>query len=144
MSDVSREFLGIVVVYPHKSTYPEYEGKPYFAIKYLENGKDEIVGFGTYKPEVLSQYLKEYFMPQWIPFEFRAMTAEEKEEYPDWDYILDCLTPENGEEILVSDGKHVWCDTYYSDDGCYLDGGTELEGCAWMPMPKPYRPEMKK
>ena len=58
----SRTFLEIVVSYPAFCTYPEYEGKPYYAIKFEENG-ETIVGFGTYKPEVLSQYLQEYFIP---------------------------------------------------------------------------------
>ena len=61
---ISREFQRIVVSYPSICTYPEYEGKPYFAIQFIENGKDEIIGFGTYNPEVLSQYLKEYFLPE--------------------------------------------------------------------------------
>jgi len=57
-----RVFKEIVVEYPSISTYPEYEGKPYFSIKYMENGQ-EFIGYGTYKPEVLSEYLKEYFIP---------------------------------------------------------------------------------
>ena len=58
----NRKFLEIVTEYPKICTYPECEGKPYYAIKYEENG-ETIVGFGTYKPEVLSQYLREYFIP---------------------------------------------------------------------------------
>ena len=59
-----REFEGIEVNYPPEElcTYPEYKGKPYFGIKYKENG-EEIVGYGTYNPQVLSRYLKDYFMP---------------------------------------------------------------------------------
>ena len=57
----ARVFQGIIVEYPSISAYPEYEGKPYFSIKYTENGQ-EFIGYGTYKPEVLSEYLKEYFM----------------------------------------------------------------------------------
>ena len=57
-----RIFREIVVKYPSYCTYPEYKGKPYFSIKYTENGQ-EFIGYGTYKPEVLSKYLKEYFMP---------------------------------------------------------------------------------
>ena len=57
-----RIFQEIVVEYPSISTYIEYEGKPYFSIKYMENGQ-EFIGYGTYKPEALSEYLKEYFMP---------------------------------------------------------------------------------
>ena len=58
----TRIFQGIVVEYPSISTYPEYEGKPYFSIKYTEDGQD-FIGYGTYKPEVLSEYLKKYFIP---------------------------------------------------------------------------------
>ena len=57
------EFIGIEVSYPPPEVccYPEYKGKPYFAIKYKEDGQ-YIVGFGTYNPEVLSRYIKEYFI----------------------------------------------------------------------------------
>lgn len=58
----ARVFQGIIVEYPSISAYPEYEGKPYFLIKYTVNGQ-KFIGYGTYKLEVLSEYLKEYFMP---------------------------------------------------------------------------------
>jgi hypothetical protein len=58
---VDMEFLEIVTEYPKICTYPEFEGKPYYSIKYKESG-ETIVGFGTYKPDVLSQYLREYFI----------------------------------------------------------------------------------
>ena len=64
--ETPRVFQGIIVEYPTISTYPEYEGKPYFSIKYTENGQG-FIGYGTYKPEVLSEYLKEYFMPPTQP-----------------------------------------------------------------------------
>lgn len=57
-----RIFQEIVVEYPSYCVYPEYKGKPYFSIKYTENGQ-EFIGYGTYKPEVLSEYMKEYFIP---------------------------------------------------------------------------------
>lgn len=59
---VSRDFVELVIEYPTTCAYPEYKGKPYYSIKYRENGQ-EYIGYGTYKPEVLSQYLKEYFIP---------------------------------------------------------------------------------
>ena len=59
---ISRRFEKIVVEYPTICTYPEYQGKPYFSIQYEENG-EHFVGYGTYKPEVLTRYIKEYFMP---------------------------------------------------------------------------------
>ena len=58
-----RKFEEIMVGYPPAElcTYPEYRDKPYFSIKYEEDGR-HIIGFGTYKPEVLSRYLREYFI----------------------------------------------------------------------------------
>lgn len=58
-----RKFEEIVVEYPPADlcTYPEYRGKPYFSIKYEENG-EHFIGFGTYKPDVFSRYLQEYFI----------------------------------------------------------------------------------
>ena len=65
-----RTFVELLVHYPHPDvcTYPEYKGKPYYSIKYIEDGEC-FVGFGTYKPEVLSQYLRDYFMPSAQPEE---------------------------------------------------------------------------
>ena len=59
----NRQFEELVVEYPPSDlcTYPEYRGKPYFAIKYTENG-EHIIGYGTYKPEVISRYIKDYFL----------------------------------------------------------------------------------
>ena len=61
-----RIFQEIVVEYLSYCAYPEYKGKPYFSIKYTKNGH-EFIGYGTYIPEVLSEYLKEYFMPSAQP-----------------------------------------------------------------------------
>lgn len=57
------EFIEILARYVPDDicTYPEYKGKPYYSIHYKQNGED-FVGFGTYKLEVLSRYLKGYFM----------------------------------------------------------------------------------
>lgn len=58
----SRKFIEIMVSYPPEElcTYPEYKGKPYFSIHYEEDGQN-FVGYGTYKPDVLSRYLRDYF-----------------------------------------------------------------------------------
>lgn len=56
-----RIFQEIVVEYPSICPYPEYKGKPYFSIKYMEDGHC-IIGYSTYEPEVLSSFLKEYFL----------------------------------------------------------------------------------
>lgn len=60
-----REFIEIITQYVPDDicTYPEYRGKPYFSIRYKENG-EEFVGYGTYKIEVLSSFLREYFLGQ--------------------------------------------------------------------------------
>lgn len=57
-----RKFIQILTRYEPDElvTYPEFKGKPYFSILYEENG-EQFVGFGTYKIEVLSRYLREYF-----------------------------------------------------------------------------------
>ena len=72
------------------------------------------------------------------------MTKAEKEEHPEWDGILDCKLPDDGQRILVnvSVGGHesVQYDEFYTDDGSYLDSGYEIgtEATAWMPLPEPY------
>lgn len=79
----------------------------------------------------------------WKPFKLREMTEEERKEYPPEITGIWCEPlPDHGQDILVSDGKHVWDDTFYNDDYCYLDGGYDIkEGMAWMPMPKAYKPK---
>lgn len=68
-----KKFVEIVVTHLVNCPYPEYKRKPYFSIRYEENG-EKIEGFGTYKPEVLSQYIREYFMGaekgMWVRDEF--------------------------------------------------------------------------
>ena len=43
--------------------YEEYKGKPYYSIEYQENG-ETFVGYGTYNPDVLSRYLRDYFFDE--------------------------------------------------------------------------------
>ena len=84
---------------------------------------------------------------RWIPFKTRPLTEEEKEGNPDWDRILDCKLPEDGQAILISVNlrghESVQYDEFYTDDGSYLDSGYEIgdEAVAWMPLPEPYRKE---
>lgn len=69
-----KNFEGIIVTYHSDDIipYPEYKGKPYFSIQYEENGEHH-VGYGTYNPQVLSNYIKDYFNS-------RASIVEELEE----------------------------------------------------------------
>ena len=76
---------------------------------------------------------------EWIPFEMKdgfilcQINAE--------DGFLHRQIPNVGEEILVTDGKRVWEDTWIEyDDGYALDSNYELdEVTAWMPLPEPYK-----
>lgn len=81
-------FKEIVVEYPSYNIYPEYIGKPYFSIKYTENGQ-EFIGYGTYSPEVLSEYLKEYFMSSVQP-ERETGTWVIDSEYPQHCWCSEC------------------------------------------------------
>lgn len=86
----------------------------------------------------------EAYNPEWNELVFRNLTPEEEKEYAnfDWSYMVENL-PEYGEEVLVTDEKSMWVDSFDEDDYVYLsstDG--EIDGVtAWMPLPKPYKPE---
>ena len=76
-------------------------------------------------------------IPRWTKFEARKPDEEEKKEYPDADYIVVGNTPDDDQEILASDGKYVWKDTFCNDEqGCYLDNSGDLLGLWWMPLPE--------
>ncbi len=80
--------------------------------------------------------------PQWTPITFRPLTEEEKAEHPEWCYIIDSPTPDDGEDILVSNGRAVWADVWGNNGvECYLESDHELEGVAWMKMPTPWKKE---
>lgn len=85
----NRVFKAIVVEYPKVSTYKEYEGKPYFSIKYIEDGQ-KYIGYGTYNPEVLSEYLRKYFMPSAEPEDYTEMKREFIRMASYIDVLLEC------------------------------------------------------
>lgn len=115
--------------------------------------------FGLYATEVWSMPEGEFLRwlnsesteteQRWIPFKTRELTDEEKEEHPEWDCVLECELPEDGQRTLVSidlrGHEEVQNDEFYTDDGCYLDSGYEIgsEAVAWMPLPEPYRGKQK-
>lgn len=82
---------------------------------------------------------------KWIPFTRRPPTEEEKEENPEFCYYLDGRLPDDGEEVLVSNGRSVWVDTFsYDGDGVGFECcGAIEEDMAWMPMPKPHKGEQE-
>lgn len=109
---VSRQFEGIIVEYP-ETTNKEHIGKPYYSIKYIENGKDKIIGFGTYKIEVLSRYIRDYFVP-----------SADLSDYCDklWKLAYERGNaegrPRNGKWIDYSDEGYVECPFCHSATNC--------------------------
>ena len=75
MSDlISRQFEEIIVEHP-EITDKEHKGKPYYSIKYVED-REKYIGYGTYKIEVLSSYIRDYFIP---PAEPERLTDDDFE-----------------------------------------------------------------
>ena len=59
----------------------------------------------------------------------------------DIQYMLDCKMPDDGQEILVTNGETTWQDTSFIDcDGYYLDSNYDwIDVTAWRPLPEPYK-----
>lgn len=85
----------------------------------------------------------------WIPVKWHTITDEEREResYPkEWVNHVDCVMPEDGQEILVTvkgrnGDRWVEKDTNYIDDGFYLDSGYDWveDVVAWCELPEPYK-----
>ena len=80
----------------------------------------------------------------WIPVKYHQISENERAEESisnDIQYMLDCKMPDDGQEILVTNGETTWQDTCFIDsNGYYLDGGYDwIDITAWMPLPKPYK-----
>ena len=98
----------------------------------------------------LMDVLEKQITDGWIPIKTRQMTEKEKEHYISigWsedslDYIYNCLLPDDGQEVLITDSMgNVELDTFCSDDGCYFECNCDAdEVIAWMPLPQPYKAE---
>lgn len=81
---------------------------------------------------------------KWIPVKWHVILDAEREEEgipDDIVYYLDCPMPEDGEEIIVTDGKRVWTDENCIDIvGHCLESGNDWKDIkAWMPLPEPYK-----
>lgn len=81
----------------------------------------------------------------WIPIKTRPMTEEEKEEIEiEYAYMYDCLLPDDGQDVLITDRwgnveVDTFCDDYY---GCYFETNCDDdEVIAWMPLPEPMKKE---
>ena len=87
---------------------------------------------------------------KWIPIKTRKLTHAEEQDMLEnsayyFNYMFDCLLPEDGEEVLVTTSTgEVTTTTFYDEglDGCYFeyyeDDGDVI---AWMPKPKSYKAE---
>lgn len=81
----------------------------------------------------------------WIIVKYHKITDAERKENcysEDIEYYLDGSLPDDGQEIIVTDGENTWCDI------CSVNSDVEygLESCidwieikAWMPLPEPYK-----
>lgn len=114
-----RIFQEIVVGYPLYNPYPEFQGKPYFSIKYTKNGQ-EFIGYGTYKPEVLSEYIKKYFMPSAQP-ERTCVNCGRTANNGGWYADGRTRCPIEEHYALPKDGYcHLWEKRNFTDDD-YLE-----------------------
>ena len=116
----------------------------------IDHDRDWIIGciqhdgfIHTHRFDKANQIILEALSAEqgWIPFTRRPMTEEEQKDYPNCTFMFDCVLPDDGDEILVSNRRFVWMDVFCSDiDGCYLDSGDDIdEDMAWMPLPNPYK-----
>lgn len=97
-----KKFIEVVVEYqdPAICVYSERKGKPYFSIRYEENG-EKYEGFGTYKPEVLSEYIREYFVGA------EKETASNPD--PDLVKVVRCQDCKYHESIKIANGYLSFC-----------------------------------
>ena len=83
----------------------------------------------------------------WIPIKTRPMTEEEKEEIGhEYAYMYDCLLPDDGQEVLITDCYgNVEVDTLCRDEeGSYFETNCDDgEVIAWQPKPEPYKAERR-
>ena len=80
----------------------------------------------------------------WIPVKYHQISEKERAEESistDIQYMLDCKMPDDGQEILVTNGETTWQDTSFIDcDGYYLDSNYDwIDITAWRPLPEPYK-----
>lgn len=80
----------------------------------------------------------------WISVKYHQISEKERAEESisnDIQYMLDCKMPDDGQEILVTNGETTWQDTSFIDcDGYYLDSNYDwIDITAWRPLPEPYK-----
>lgn len=99
-----------------------------------EDGYEPTVREMADSMDLLKDLANKSYSLEWIPFTF------------DEEGILNCELPDIDEDILVwdmdgtFDKENIWVDTWESPDvGIYeLESGMDLDGLAWVSLPKPY------
>ena len=134
-----RTFVELVERYinPEFRPYPEYKGKPYYSIKYIENG-EEYVGYSTYSLRVMSEFLKKYFISP----------ALEKQEKDRWIPVTERL-PEYEKEVLTCGDNgdisvgYLYFPGFGHADRWHVDftSAPVFHIVAWRPLPEPYTEE---
>lgn len=128
-----RTFIELVERYvdPELCPYPEYKGKPYYSIKYIENG-EEHVGYSSYSLQVMSGFLKKYFMSpalekqeqdRWVPVSERPK-KDGRYQVTRLDYVTDAKFIDN-----LWYEKNTWWNRQVTGDYAVT---------AWRPLPEPY------
>lgn len=121
----------------------------------LEQYKTEMENKSQYKheflgsaPDIVNTLLDDLEQDEkengWIPVKYHQISEKERaEEFISRDihYMLDCKMPDDGQEILVTNGETTWQDTSFIDcDGYYLDSNYDwIDITAWRPLPEPYK-----
>ena len=118
-----RTFVELVERYinPEFCPYPEYKGKPYYSIKYIENG-EEYVGYSSYSLQVISEFLKKYFISSALekqeretqekPFPFVVGQPAEMFFNGKWEkgkIVAGYRFNDGVVTIETEDGRRLWC-----------------------------------
>ncbi|WP_405322218.1 hypothetical protein [Frisingicoccus sp.] len=80
----------------------------------------------------------------WIPIKWHETTEEDGFDMEKYPFCLDCIMPEDGDDIIVCrKNGFVTFDTYFYDDGFSLDSGCDWieDIVAWQPLPEPFKHE---
>ncbi len=126
LDEIRHALWEIDIPSPTVPEYVEHHEQVQSVWKLLDKKQKELYVLPSAQPE-----------PKWIPVKWREPDEKEAEYYT---YMADCEMPEDEQEILVTDGKYVWKDVCYYDDGFSLDSTKDWQNItAWMPSPKPYK-----
>ena len=113
-----------------------------FICSECQNNDDECKSSCEYG-QALEHAIKALEAQGWIPVKTRELTAEEKEENPDFIFMWDCPLPDHTQDVLITTnwGDVQPCTFCVDDNGSYFDEVDWDFVLAWMPLPEPYKEE---